>query len=145
MQYDRMCAICAGHQHRRCRLAKSERRVRGLARGALQGDFVALLSVALALEYEAVCSEPAQRVASGLSQEDVQTVVSAICGAEPVVPRFLWRPQLRDPADEMVLETAINGNADAVVTFNRRDYGDATHRFGIDLLCPQDALKRVRQ
>ena len=72
--------------------------------GALRGDFVALLSVALALEYEAVCSEPAQQVVSGLSEDDVRTVVSAICAvAEPVVLRFLWRPQLRDPADEMVL------------------------------------------
>ena len=68
-----------------------------LLEGAPQGDFVALLSVALALEYEAVCSEPAQRVASGLSQEDVQTVVSAICGAA--------EPSSRDSCGDHSFET----------------------------------------
>lgn len=62
---------------------------------------------------------------------------------EPVGTRFLWRPQLRDPADEVVLEAAINGGADALVAFNRRDFGDAPDRFGIDLLSPRQALRRV--
>lgn len=56
---------------------------------------------------------------------------------------FLWRPLLRDPADEMVLEVAINGRADALVTFNRRDFGNAPARFGIEVLSPQEALKRM--
>ncbi|MXY06063.1 MAG: putative toxin-antitoxin system toxin component, PIN family [Gammaproteobacteria bacterium] len=112
--------------------------------GALRGEFAILLSVALTLEYEAVCCDPAHRIISGLSEEDVRTVISAICAvAEPVIARFLWRPQLRDPADEMVLETAINGNADALVTFNRRDFGEVPRRFGIDLLAPKDALMRI--
>ena len=52
-------------------------------------------------------------------------------------------PQLRDPADEMVLEAAINGGADALVTFNRKDFGQVPARFGIALLPPQDALRRL--
>ena len=65
-------------------------------------------------------------------------IVSALCAvAEPVRTRFLWRPQLRDPTDEMVLEAAINGNADALVTFNQRDFGNAPGRFGIVMLSPQ--------
>lgn len=117
-----------------------------LVGAALERYFVLLLSVALALEYEAVCCDPAQRIVSGLGEDQVRTVIGAICGvAEPVVARFLWRPQLRDPADEMVLETAINGNADALVTFNLRDYGDTPHRFGIELIRPQEALRRIRQ
>ena len=112
--------------------------------GALRRQFVTLLSVPLALEYEAVCCDPVQREASDLTEEEARTVVSAICSvAEPIFPWFLWRPQLRDPADEMVLETAINGNADAVVTFNTRDYGDAPSRFGLALLSPRDALTRI--
>jgi predicted nucleic acid-binding protein len=51
---------------------------------------------------------------------------------------------LRDPADEMVLETAINGRAEAVVTFNRRDFGQAPGRFGIEVLMPGQALHRIR-
>ena len=111
---------------------------------ALGGAFTLLLSVALALEYEAVCCNPAQRIISGLSDAEISNIISALCAvSEPVSPRFLWRPQLRDPADEMVLETAINGNADALVTFNRRDFGDAPGDFGIALLSPREALRRI--
>lgn len=111
---------------------------------ALSGSFVLVLSVALALEYEAVCSDPEQRIGSGLSEAEVETIVTALCAAaEPVVARFLWRPQLHDPADEMVLEAAINGAADALVTFNRRDFALVPGRFGIALLSPQEALRRL--
>lgn len=111
---------------------------------ALRREFVVVLPVALALEYEAACCEPEHRIASGMSEAQVRVVVTALCSvAEPAVPWFLWRPQLRDPADEMVLETAINGRA--LVTFNRRDYGQTPLRFGIELLSPQDALRRIRK
>ena len=111
---------------------------------ALGGSFVLVLSVALALEYEAVCRDPAQRIASGLSEVEVETLVTALCAvAEPVETRFLWRPQLNDAADEMVLEAAINGAADALVTFNRQDFGRAPARFGIALLSPREALRRL--
>ena len=112
--------------------------------GALHGTFTPLLSVALALEYEAVCRDPAQRIVSGLSETEVETIITALCAVARTVPtRFLWRPQLRDPADEMVLEAAINGAADALVTFNRQDFGQVPARFGIALLSPREALRRL--
>jgi predicted nucleic acid-binding protein len=49
-----------------------------------------------------------------------------------------------DVFDEMVLETAINGQAKALVTFNRRDFGKAPAAFGIELLLPSEALRRLR-
>ena len=111
---------------------------------ALNGDFTMLISVALVLEYEATCSQPAQRSASGLTGDEVRTVITALCRVgEHVDVWFLWRPLLRDPADEMVLEAAINGRADALVTFNRRDFGDEPGRFGVALLSPQEVLKRM--
>jgi putative PIN family toxin of toxin-antitoxin system len=111
---------------------------------ALSRTFTLLLSVALALEYEAVCRDPAQRIVSGLSETEVGTIITALSAvAEPVATRFLWRPQLHDPADEMVLEAAINGMADALVTFNRQDFGQMPDRFGIALLSPQEALRRL--
>ena len=111
---------------------------------ALGERFTLLLSVALALEYEAVCRDPAQRIASGLSEEGVSTIVSALCAVcEPVDARFLWRPQLRDPADEMVIETAVNGRADALVTFDRRDFGDVPAQFGIALQTPRETLRSL--
>ena len=63
--------------------------------------------------------------------------------AEPVEGWFLWRPQLRDPGDEMVLEAAANGRADALVTFNKRDFADTAGAFGIEMLSPQQALRRI--
>ena len=81
----------------------------------------------LALEYEAACRNPAQRIVSGLSETEVETNVTALCAvADPVAIRFLWRPQLHDPADEMVLDTAINSVADTLMTL--------PGRFGIVLL-----------
>lgn len=111
---------------------------------AFNKEFTLLLSVALALEYEAVCRDPAQRIVSGLSESEVETIITALSAvAEPVAPWFLWRPQLHDPADEMVLEVAINGMAHGLITFDRRDFGYVPGRFGIALLSPQEALRRL--
>ncbi len=109
------------------------------------GYLVAVIGVGLALEYEAVCRRPEHQVASGLSSQDVERFVNAVLGImEPVKNHFLWRPQLNDPGDELVLETAINGRAQLLVTFNEKDFAVAD-RFGIEVLLPRETLKRVRQ
>lgn len=51
---------------------------------------------------------------------------------------------LRDPDDDMILETAANGGANAIVTFNRRDFPEALSRFGIEILSPGEVLNRVK-
>lgn len=105
-----------------------------------------LLSVPLALEYQATCQRTERRLAAGLSDEEVGVFLDAVIAmAEPVETHFLWRPQLRDPTDEMVLEAAINGGADMLVTFNVRDFGDIPSLFGIDLLLPRAAIGRIKQ
>ena len=62
----------------------------------------------------------------------------------PVHLRFLWRPRLGDPADEMVLETAVNGEADGLVTFNVRHLAAAARDFGIRVMRPRDAWTEVQ-
>ena len=110
------------------------------------GDAALLLSVPLAMEYEAVCQQAEHRLAAGLNEVQVDAFVTAVIAmAEPVETHFLWRPQLRDPGDEMVLEAAVNGRADALVTFNLRDYGEAPGRFGVELLLPRVAIGRIRR
>ena len=110
------------------------------------GDFTLLLSVPLALEYEAVCHLAEHRLASGLSAKEIDVFVNTlIVLAEPIEAHYRWRPQLRDAGDEMVLETAINGSADALVTFNERNYRDAHVMFGIEVLLPREALRRIRK
>lgn len=112
---------------------------------ARQGRPTLLLSVPLALEYEAVCGTAEHRLAAGLSDPDADVFLDAVIAlAEPVETYFLWRPQLRDPGDEMVLETAVNGRADALVTFNVRDFGAVPAEFGIEVWLPRQALARIR-
>ena len=98
------------------------------------------------MEYEAVCQQAEHRLAAGLTQAQADVFVTAVIAmAEPVETHFLWRPQLRDPGDEMVLEAAVNGRADALVTFNLRDYGQVPGRFGVELLLPRTAIERIRR
>jgi putative PIN family toxin of toxin-antitoxin system len=102
-----------------------------------------LATPALFLEYEEVLMRPEQRTVHGLNRTQIEEVLAALAAAiEPVTVHVGWRPQLRDPADEMVLETAINGRADAIVTFNLRDFLPAT-RFGISVCRPRDILDKV--
>ena len=104
-----------------------------------------LASLPLALEYEAVCTLHEHRRAAGLTGEEGRVFLDAVLAmVEPVEIYFLWRPQLHDPDDEMVLEAAINGRAEAIVTFNLSDYGVVPERFGIKVLRPAEALRRIR-
>ena len=114
---------------------------------AVRDQKVAIVAnVALALEYEATCLLAEHRLAAGLDLPDAANFVDAVIAfCEPVENSFLWRPQLRDPSDELVLEAAVNGQAKAIVTFNRRDFGDAATGFGIELWLPSEALKRTRE
>jgi len=104
-----------------------------------------LLTVALALEYEATCSLPEHRLASGLSAAQAGVYVDGLIGmAEPVKSFFRWRPQLRDPGDELVLEAAVNGQADCIVTFNESHLREARN-FGVGVIRPGEALRRIKQ
>lgn len=116
-----------------------------IIRAVRQKRATLLLSVPLAMEYEAVCRRPEHHLEAGLSEKQAEIFLDAIIAmGEPVATHFLWRPQLRDPNDEMVLEAAVNGRADALVTFNVRDYGTAPSEFGVEVLLPREALMRIR-
>jgi len=116
-----------------------------LLRAARRAEIAILANVALALEYEATCRLPEHRLAAGLDLDQVGVFVDAVLAmAEPVETHFIWRPQLRDPADELVLEAAVNGRAAAIVTFNRRNFNVAPAGFGIDVLTPAEAIRRIR-
>ena len=98
-------------------------------------------SPALFLEYEDVLQRADQRAASGLSVKDVDAILNELAALlEPVLTHYQWRPQLRDPADEMVLEAAANARVGALVTYNLRDFIPAK-RFGIQVLTPEQAFK----
>lgn len=109
------------------------------------GNVTMLLTVALALEYEAICTLAEHRLASGLSAADAGIFVDGLIGmSEPVRSFFRWRPQLRDPGDELVLEAAVNGQANSIVTFNESHLREA-RRFGIAVIRPAEALRRMNK
>jgi putative PIN family toxin of toxin-antitoxin system len=105
---------------------------------------VPLVTTALFLEYEAVLQRPEQQLATGMNPKDVAEFLAAFAStAEAVDLNFLWRPQLRDPADELILEAAANGRAAAIVTHNVGDFRPATMRFGVRTLTPAEFLKEL--
>jgi len=104
---------------------------------------VLLVSVPLLIEYEAVMTRIEHLRAARLSVTNVGVLLDAVAAvAEPVRLAFLWRPILADIDDDMVLEAAVNGRADAIVTFNRRDFSAAAEQFGIPVLSPGETAIR---
>lgn len=119
---------------------------RQLLLAALDRRFVMLVSVPLMLEYEAVLTREEHLAAAGITANDVDTVLDALAAVvEPVRLSFLWRPRLKDAADEMVLETAANGRADRLVTFNLKHLGEAALEFGVRALRPGKALREMAE
>ena len=118
---------------------------RQLLLAALNQQFELLLSVPLILEYESVLTRPEHLAACRLSSTEVGRVLDDLAAvARPVRLAFRWRPRLSDPDDDMVLETAINGSASAIVTFNQRDFVAGAKGFGCAVIRPATALQQVR-
>jgi predicted nucleic acid-binding protein len=98
--------------------------------------------VPLVLEYEGALIRHLPAI--GLEEADVRAVIDYLCS---VAVRqeifFLWRPILRDPGDDLVLEVAVAANSDAIITHNLRDFADA-RRFGLRVLSPGTFLNELR-
>jgi len=119
---------------------------RQLLLSALDREIGVLASVPLMLEYEAVLTRPEHLDASRLTVGHVNEVLDALTKVIiPVHMNFRWRPRLKDPGDEMVLETAVNGEADRLVTFNLRHLAAAAREFGIRAFLPRDMWKEVQR
>src|SRR5215469_13319975 len=113
---------------------------------ALEGAFELLVAVPLMIEYEAVLNRPEHLEVIGLDIGEVNEILDAVARVcTPVPLRFLWRLRLKDPADEMVLETAVNGGADWLVTFNVRHLAEAARDFGMRVMQPSEAWKQVKK
>jgi putative PIN family toxin of toxin-antitoxin system len=119
---------------------------RQLLLGALDGRFELLLSVPLILEYEAVLTRPEHLAACRLKAGEVERVLDDLASvARQVRLAFRWRPVLTDANDDMVLETAVNGNADAIVTFNQHDFAEVRRNFDCAVILPGEALDQTRE
>ena len=117
---------------------------RVLLTAALEQRYPTLASVPLMLQYESVLTCVEHLGAARISAADVEILLDAIAlVAEPIRISYLWRPVLADPGDDLVLETAVNGRADVVITFNRRHFEPAAAPFGLEILAPADAARRL--
>ena len=105
------------------------------------GKFDISLSVPLVLEYEQVARRSRWR--NKPSWGYVSNILDYLCDAgHKHEIHFLWRPRERDPKDDMVLEVAVAGRCDCIVTYNKRDFAEAKS-FGLELLTPKEFLVRI--
>lgn len=106
-----------------------------------EGPFRVSLSVPLVLEYESVL-----RRKLGKNHPSIDPVLDYLCkvGAHQEI-FFLWRPHLRDPGDEMVLEVAVGSQASRIVTHNMRDFRGVEEAFGIRVLTPGQYLLELEE
>jgi putative PIN family toxin of toxin-antitoxin system len=108
----------------------SEGGSRKVLREVLSGDVVALLSVPLFVEYEAVLAQPeTQRRCPLSTAEQGRLFDSFLSRTQLVEVYYRWRPNLRDEADNHVLELAVAAGDAPIVTFNRRDFRGGELRF----------------
>ncbi len=101
--------------------------------------FTSCISVPLVLEYEEVL----RRLLSGVGKSKIEQYVDYICYAsERVQIHFLWRPYLKDPDDDMLLELAVAAHANYIVTYNISDFV-GIDKFNIEAITPQQLLRII--
>jgi putative PIN family toxin of toxin-antitoxin system len=109
-------------------------------------ELVPLMDLKLGLEYRDVALRSEHVRASALSKREILELIQAIeAFAEPVEVVMKTRPLSSDPSDDMILDVAINGRAEALVTSNKRHFAAAGKRFGIQVLTPAELLEKMRE
>ena len=99
------------------------------------------ISVPLILEYEDAIKREKSKI--GLINEDIEAILDYICsiGKKREI-YYLWRPYLKDPKDDMVLELAVESESDFIITFNKSDF-KGIDRFGINVLTPKELFRMI--
>ena len=107
----------------------------------LTDAFAINLSVPLALEYEEVAKRLSED--TGLSHKDIDDVLDYLCSiANKHDIFFLWRPFLKDPKDDMVLELAVEADCNFIVTYNEKDFS-GVETFGLEIISPKIFLQKI--
>ena len=104
------------------------------------GEVKGLISVSTLLEYEDVLKRPDNLCAFGMESEDINIILDIIClRFDHITTHFLWRPCLKDPNDDMLLELAIGGGAEAIITHNVKHFKIISNLFhNLKVLTPKD-------
>jgi putative PIN family toxin of toxin-antitoxin system len=112
----------------------------------LARQVILLMNYPIACEYREVTLRPQHVVESNLSSgEIVQLIHELETVASPVEIVESYRPLSTDPNDDLLLDLAINGRADMIVTNNLRHLQRPAARFGIEVLDARNALSTIRE
>lgn len=113
---------------------------------AMSRAFDVLATPALFLEHEEVVYREEHRAVHGLSDERIEEFLRGLAAMmTPVRIHYQWRPQMLDADDELVLEAALNGRADRIVTHNIRDFLPAISRFQLSAVTPATFIREVKR
>lgn len=101
------------------------------------------ISVPLILEYEDVLYRDLDEMF--FSKSDINDFLDYLCkvGKKRKV-FFLWRPFLKDPKDDMILELAIESNSEYIITYNKKDFV-GINKFGKEVLTPSEFIKKLQE
>jgi len=103
--------------------------------------FTFFLSVPLVLEYESVAKRMSRNL--GLTYSDIEDIIDYLCTvAEHLKVHLLWRPNLKDPSDDFVLELAVESKCNYIVTHNIKDFKDI-NKFNLQAITPQELLRNI--
>ena len=105
------------------------------------GRFDICFSVPVLLEYETILLDQLEQL--HLTAPDIGDLLDYFCsiGKKQSV-HYLWRPYLKDPKDDLILEAAVAGGCAAIITYNRRDF-EGSGKFGLRILTPGEFLRRI--
>ncbi len=96
------------------------------------------ISVPLFVEYESVAKRSG--MVAGLTNEETEEFLDYILRQSSIRKIFyLWRPHLRDPKDDLVLEVAVESQSEYIITFNQKDF-KGVEKFGIKVVTPKEFL-----
>ena len=99
------------------------------------------ISPTLIFEYESVAKRESQNIP--LTSKNIDTIIDMICEwSIKCEVFFLWRPVLRDPKDDFILELAIESRSEFIITYNKKDF-IGIEKFGIKALTPKEFLKQI--
>jgi predicted nucleic acid-binding protein len=117
-----------------------------LVRMIFREELVPLMDLKLGLEYQDAALRSEHVRASALSKREILELIEAVeAFIEPAEVVVKTRPLSSDPSDDMILDVAINGRAEALVTRNRKHFARAVKRFWIPVLSPAELLEKVRK
>ncbi len=108
-----------------------------------QNKFTINISVPLILEYESILTREIKNL--NLNLRDIEIFIDYICKiGKKYKIHYLWRPFLKDPKDDFILELAYTSKSNFIITFNKKDF-KGVNQFGVEVITPQEFLKLLEK